>query len=240
MAVIYFIGILLLMLFLGRRAGFALVLINGLLTLFVRTVNISSLLKYGLLFSVFWLTLQLTFVEEVIENANPRVYQLIYDRDVMVTEDRSYLTRVAMVEKGLYLFNEYPLSGVGLTNFHHTEAIIAGDFEGSQYIINKDEINQLSAHNSYVSALSEGGLVLFVPWTLLMLSIIIRFAINIARIDPKYYPLFWGFLGMIFHYTSVVGYINVYSWFIIAMCGVILSRIGEKHVNTVVSNAIKQ
>ncbi len=240
LAILYFIGILLLMLFLGRRAGFALVMINGLLTLFVRSVNISSLLKYGLLFLVFWLTLQLSVVEEAIESANPRVYQLIYERDEMVSEDRSYLTRVAMIEKGLYLFNEYPLSGVGLINFHRTEAVIAGNFEGSQYVVNKDEINELSAHNSYISALSEGGLVLFVPWILMMLSIIIRFAINIARIEPKYYPLFWGFLGMIFHYTSVVGYINVYSWFIIAMCGVILSRIGEKHVNTVMSNAIKQ
>lgn len=230
-AIPYFIGILVLMLFLGRRAGFALVLITGLLTLFVSSVSFGSLFKYGLTFLSCWLVLKLPIVQGSIENANPRVYQLIYERDEMVAEDRSYLTRVAMFEKGMYLFGQHPISGVGLTNFHHSNAVISGNFEGSQYVINKDEINQLSAHNSYVSAISEGGIVLFIPWIFIMLSIIVRFAVNIQRIEPTYYPLFWGYLGMIFHYTSVVGYVNVYSWFIIAICGVVLSRLGEVHVN---------
>jgi O-antigen ligase len=231
-AILYFIGILMLMLFLGRRAGFVLVLINGLFTLFVRTVDIKSFFKYGLMVSVFWLSLNLTVVEQSVKNASPRIYQMIYESDEMKIEDRSYLTRIAMIEKGVYLFKEYPLSGVGLTNFHRTEGIISGNFEGSQYVINKNGINELSAHNSYISALAEGGLVLFVPWLFLMLSIIIRFVINISVIEAKYYPLFWGFFGMILHYTSVVGYVNVYSWFVIAMCGVVLSRIGEEHVNS--------
>jgi O-antigen ligase len=231
-AKLYFLAILLVMLFLGRRAGFVLVLIGGILTLFVKSFTFSSFLKYGLVFTLFWFVLQFSVFEEVIRVANPRVYQLVYDRDELVSEDRSYLTRVAMIEKGIDLFNEYPFSGVGITNFHRTEGHIAGDFEGYELIRYKLNLNELSAHNSYVSVLSEGGLVLFAPWILIMLSILVRFSSNLSNIESKYYPLFWGCLGMFFHYTSIVGYVNVYSWFIIAMCGVVLSRIGEEHVNS--------
>lgn len=228
---LYFAGILALMLFLGRRAGFALVLISGLLTILVNKVNLKKAVFYG--FGLFTLILisQLPFVEGLVKSANPRIYQLAYQREQLIQEDRSYLTRVAMAEKGIYLFKNYPVSGVGIINFHRTEGVIGGDFTGSRYVVNKAEINELSAHNSYISVLSEGGLVLFIPWIMILLSVLIKFIVNIKKIEHEYYPLFWGFFGMIIHYSSIVGYVNVYSWFLLALCCVILGRKGEKNIN---------
>lgn len=231
-SILYLIGILLVMFYLGRRAGFVLVLISGLFTLFIDKVEFSAIIKYLIILISFLGILKLNFVSDIIQSNSPRIYQLIYESDEMANEDRSYLTRVAMVEKGMYLFKENPLTGVGLTNFHRTKGVIEGNFEGAEYVINKRTINELSAHNSYISALSEGGLFLFIPWIMLLITIIIKFILNINRIDSKYYPLFWGFFAMIGHYSSIVGYVNVYSWYIIAMCSVILIRTNDNKLNS--------
>jgi len=208
-----------------------LVFISGMLTIFVRRIRLLDLLRYGLLFITIFVALQFSAVADAIESSSPRIHQLLYERDAMVEEDRSYLTRVAMIEKGMNLFERYPLTGVGIVNFSKTEGEIEGNFEGSQFVINKEDINNLSAHNSFIAALSEGGLFMFVPWILLLLSIILKFGISITNIDHKYYPIFWGCFGMFSHYSSATGYVNVYSWFIIAMCAVILTRVGEVHIN---------
>ena len=175
--------------------------------------------------------MQFEIVKNTIESSSPRIYQLIYESDEMVEQDQSYLFRIAMIEKGLNLFEKYPLTGVGLFNFSNTEGEIEGNFEGAQLIINKDELQSLGAHNSYIAVLSEGGLFMFVPFILLLVTVILKFGFNIYQINFKNYPIFWGCFGMYVHFSSGTGYVNVYSWFMIAICAVVLTRVGETHVN---------
>ena len=85
------------------------------------------------------------------------------DSSDYLSEDRSYLVRLAMIEKGLTLFRDNLAFGVGLNNFTKIEARIAGNFEGSEYVVNKDIYRKVSSHNSYVNILAEGGLFLAVP-----------------------------------------------------------------------------
>jgi hypothetical protein len=230
-AILFFIVVLGVMLYLERRAGFALVLISGLLTLFVTNVRFKNLLIYGIAFLLMVITMQFTVVKDLIESSSPRIYQLIYESDELVEQDQSYLFRMALIEKGVNLFEKHPYTGVGLFNFNNTEGEIEGNFEGAQLVINKEELQSLGAHNSYVAVLSEGGLFMFVPFVLILTTIILKFGYNIYKIDFHDYPIFWGCFGMLVHYSSGTGYVNVYSWFMIAICTVILTRVGEAHVN---------
>jgi O-antigen ligase len=177
-AILLWIGILASLLFLGRRAGFTLVGLTGSGVLFFNRVNIKTLVTGIVTIVTIAILLSTPFIEDTIHDANERIYGLIYERDKVQTEDRSYLTRMAMVEKGLNLFERYPYTGVGLSNFSQIEGAVEGDFDGSQFVINKQDLNTLSAHNSYISILSEGGLFLFVPFILILFTFILYFIFN--------------------------------------------------------------
>ncbi len=220
---IYFIGILLLMLFLQRRAGFLLVFITGVLTIFVKRITIKYFFSYAMIIVIIFLILKIPITEKFIQGASIEIHQIIYKTGDMRKYDRSYLVRVAMWEKAVYLFKEHPFSGVGLTNFYKSKSKIDGNFEGSEYVLKKD-IDHLSAHNSYAAVLAEGGLILFIPWVMILFTVVLGFLKNINHINPKSYPLFYSFIAMIIHYSAITAYVNVYSWFIIAISAVVLAQ----------------
>jgi O-antigen ligase len=223
-AILLWIGILASLLFLGRRAGFTLVGLTGSGVLFFNRVNIKTLVTGIVTIVTIAILLSTPFIEDTIHDANERIYGLIYERDKVQTEDRSYLTRMAMVEKGLNLFERYPYTGVGLSNFSQIEGAVEGDFDGSQFVINKQDLNTLSAHNSYISILSEGGLFLFVPFILILFTIILYFIFNFNTINVDNKPLYWSIIGMTFHYYYISAVVNVYGWFVIALCAALKYR----------------
>jgi O-antigen ligase len=223
-AILLWLIILALLLSLGRRAGFSLVLLTGSGVLFFNRVSFNTLVTGISTFLIGFILLSSPFIEDQIYNANDRIYGLIYESDKVQKEDRSYLTRVAMVEKGMNLFERYPYTGVGLSNFSKIEGAIDGEFEGSQFVINKEDINTLSAHNSYISILSEGGLFLFIPFILILITLNLHFIINFNSIDLDYQPLFWSIFGMTIHYYYISAVVNVYGWFVIALCAALKYR----------------
>lgn len=217
-AIVLWLIIMALLLSMGRRAGFSIVGILGLAALNMRTFGLKTIIG-GLVFTVVSVVLVNTsVVEKAILAGNERIYGLIYDTETVQTEDRSYLTRMAMVEKGLNLFEKYPITGVGLTNFSQVEGEIEGNFEGAKYVLNKADINNLSAHNSYISILSEGGLLLFVPFVSILATLILYFILNFSKINPDYKPLYLSILGMSVHFYFISAAVNVYAWFLIAIC----------------------
>lgn len=227
-ALLFFVIILFLMLYLERRAGFILVFSSGIMTLFVNRIRFRNFARYAVALVAFYMLLQFSFIEGLVYSVSPRVHELVYLREEMYEGDHSYLTRLAMIEKGIAIFNEHPSTGVGIFNFTHVNADIRGNFMGAELVIRKDNIQNTGAHNSYLAVLAEGGLVLFIPWVLLIVSIFWKFVRNISNISYKNYPLFWGCFGMFFHYFSGTGYVNVYSWFIIAMASVAVLSYQEK------------
>ena len=220
-------GVLLLMLYLERRAGFVLVGASVFAIYFIKKLSLKGLFPVFLFAGFLFILGQTNIVRSALDSVSPEIHDLMYELEDVRVSDRSYLTRVAMWEKAKIIIEENPLTGVGLVNFHHSDVVLRGDFEGAQYVINKRDFNRLSAHNSYASALGEGGILLFSALVLLIIVNSIGFIGVLDRLHPQLYPLFYGFIGMIFHFTAIVGYLNVYSWFITAMVMVTLTKVWD-------------
>lgn len=201
----------------GRRAGTFLVLVGGLSVLYFPKVNMKQFISVSTLLLVLFLGMKLQTVENFIYNANERIYALIYETDKVVEEDRSYLLRIAMVQKGLKIFEEYPLTGIGLNNFTNFGVDLENTFVGAQYVINKTDVNEKSAHNSYISLLAEGGLLLIIPFILILLRIILYFIYHFNTIPRTLHPAFFGVILMCIHFYFISAVVNVFAWFLLAL-----------------------
>lgn len=209
----------------GRRAGMVLVLISGLGTLFVARINFRQIF---LAISIIPLSILLIYtegIESLVFGASERIHQMIYETEKIQTQDQSYLTRVAMVNKGLAIFEKYPYTGVGLNNFSNIEIDFDQSFEGAKFIIYKENLQIKSAHNSYISLLAEGGLFLFIPFLLILGLLVLYFISNINAMQGYKAPIFWGIIGMAAHLYFISAIVNVFAWFLIGLaCALVYRR----------------
>ncbi len=214
----------------GRRAGTMLVLVPSILALVYTKIKVKKLLIGIVFFSSAFFALQTDIAERTIKPLNPRIYMLLYQTSDIATQDFSFLVRKLQVEKGLIIFDENPMTGIGLNNFNNYKVEYIGDFEGSELVMEKDDMNNKSAHNSYVSILSEGGLVLLVPLLLLFLYNIYHFIAKYnyrKQIENAYY---WSFLGMCIHLYFITAIVNVYAWFLIGVVTMLSVKYSEKMI----------
>jgi O-antigen ligase len=205
----------------GRRAGTILTLIPCLLALVLTKIN-SIKVFLGIITALFiTILIGTSFVEEIIQQSNPRIYELIYLRDKIQTEDQSYLVRRIQIEKGLIIFSNNPITGIGLNTFAKYELDAVGDFEGSELVTKKENITRKSAHNSYISILAEGGLLLFIPFMGILLFNIVHFIKQYndrSQIENAFY---WAYLAMLIHFYFITAIVNVYAWFLIGIVSMI-------------------
>lgn len=204
----------------GRRAGFVLVLAGGFMAYNVRLValnGVTDLLRGAAIIFSALLILQLPVTENLISKASPRVAALIYSGTDTLDEDRSYLTRLAMIEKGMSLFRESPLFGAGLNTFASLEQDIEGNFEGSEFVVQKDIYSGTSSHNSYINILAEGGLFLFVPTVLLFAILVVRSLLSLNQFSEHERVLFISVALMLVHMSVTNGIVNSLAWFNIAL-----------------------
>jgi O-antigen ligase len=214
----------------GSRSGSILVVSGALLAYYLsddlskkRIVPLLSLALLGfLLFAT-------PMAENLIKRLNQRTYALIYSPEDTFSTDRSYLLRKAMVEKGLYLFAKNPVAGIGLNNFTEVPGVIEGNFEGAEYIIHKDIKTGKSAHNSYISLLSEGGLVVSIPFLLILLYIFFNLLIRFGGIDPYARAVFFGIILMAIHLYFISAILNVFAWFLIGLAAAMVSKKRPDH-----------
>ncbi|MFA0964677.1 O-antigen ligase family protein [Roseivirga sp. BDSF3-8] len=163
-------------------------------------------------------------VESAIETLNPRAHNLLYNTENVIEQDRSYLTRRAMVEKGLKIYEEHPLFGIGLNNFTNYEAELEGNFEGAKYVINKKKINETSSHNSYINLLAEAGLLAFIPFILVILTTIVQLIFRASKLSGEDLSVTLGFLGLLLHFYFINAIVNVFAWFAIGLCIALVNR----------------
>ena len=208
------------LLLLERRAGFVLVLLSIFMALFFKKFNNKTLISLILTIILSYFVLQLSFIEKVILDASPRIHETIYEAENIATEDQSYLTRIAMIEKGMIIFKENPLTGIGLSNFQTHYVHIPGNFLGSELVIGKDLSNK-SSHNSYVALLAEGGLFLLLPFLLLFTFNIYHFLRNFKKRTNLENAFYWSFLAMAVHIYFISEIFNVFAWFLIAVVSAI-------------------
>lgn len=75
--------------------------------------------------------------------------------------DKPYLTRQVLIAKGVSLFRQHPITGVGAGRFEKEWADL--DLPPALRYQPQDFYNRRTPHNAYIKLLAEGGLVGFVP-----------------------------------------------------------------------------
>lgn len=205
----------------GSRSGSILTLVGCFMVLSLKSwVSMIIVAFMGIFLSIATpQILENQTVKNSIRNLNERTYTLLYETDETLETDRSYLTRLALIEKSMSIFKEHPLTGVGVGNFTKVEFDIQFDFEGGQYLESKEESIAVgtSAHNSYINFLSEGGILLFIPILFLMFYPIFYFVIKFNQIEGTERPLFIAIIMMCIHSWFISGMLNVYAWFLLAI-----------------------
>ncbi len=135
---------------------------------------------------------------------------LIEDPEEVNNRDKSWLIRKVQIEKGINLFLEHPISGVGWGHFKYIRGDV--DVKKHKYLHKKYDSYALgrSSHNSYIQVLAETGLLGFIPLILIQLSIIILVfrSLLCSHSIAEVLPLGTSLLGM-----------GIYFWIISAITG---------------------
>lgn len=210
----------------GSRSGSLLTLSGGILTILLNRRSTGKIYVFALIgYLLIIATMDTKVVKETIYYLNTRTYDLVYNRKKTFEEDRSYLVRLAQIEKALIIFEKYPISGIGLNNFTNYRVKLPGNFEGAEFVVDKKTIDKKSAHNSYMGFLAEGGLVLLIPFIALLLYCVVWFSLHINKLRPEYKPIFIGIIHMSIHLYFIYAILNVFAWFLIGLgCLVIVSH----------------
>lgn len=168
--------------------------------------------------------------DNAIKKLNSRTYNLIYNNDKFLQTDFSYLTRVAILHKGLALYTNNPISGIGLNSFSATTAKIDYNFEGGELIAHNDKFFQTaSAHNSYLSILVETGLLGFIPFIALLTIPLVKLYRNFIGKSRNAIGLaiLVGYSSMLIHMYFISGILNVFAWFMIGLVCVYNSQVSN-------------
>lgn len=210
----------------GSRSGSILIFLGTITSLNADRLNFVWGIPIIVSISLFLFILNASgILPQLIKNMNARTYELIYDPNAVFTEDRSYLVRVAMIYKGLALYESDPLTGVGLYNFIRIEQRISGGFTGDKYVLYKNIYTRTSAHNSYIHMLAEGGLFLLVPYILLVSTALLLLLLKYAFLPAYKKSLLFGLMAMSVHLYFVSAIVNVFAWLLIGLaCAVATTR----------------
>jgi hypothetical protein len=202
----------------GSRAGAILIAAGSFLTLYGNSFSPKRII---LLFTIglfgYLILFKTDIASAVLMKIDPDVHAVIYASNQVFEEDQSMLLRRAMVEKGIILFENEPLTGLGLNNWTEYEVDFKGDFEGAERIIYKQRLEKFSAHNSYAALLGEGGLLVFVPFVLILLTTILKLLSKFGRLDQYQQPILWGIIMMAIHIYFISGMSNSFTWYLLAL-----------------------
>jgi O-antigen ligase len=140
-------------------------------------------------------------------------------------QDKPFQTRLALIDKGLSLFESQPVFGIGLGRFTIENAAV--DSSRTPWAT-PEEINSRSPHNAYIKVLAETGLAGALALATLLATLFISgvpAAIALARSGET-----WGLAaiasitGMCLHLWTLAGLTNTSTWFIFGLVASITER----------------
>lgn len=154
----------------------------------------------------------------IVMSLSPTISKAVNDRFQTLTsleEDKTYVVRKVLVKKGLTLFRESPLIGVGSARFAQ-EKVEMELPELLQYV-DREAISKKSSHNSYIQFLAEFGLIGAIPFSILLIYIFVRgLLISFKTIDDRfdYLRYFIAFLQMSVHMYVISSITGSLAWVI--------------------------
>lgn len=139
-------------------------------------------------------------------------------------EDKSYAIRQLMIQRGLRLFQNNPLIGVGISRWYK-ESVPLQIPRILQYET-QDYFEKKSSHNSYVSYLAENGVIGSAPLAFFLLLLLLggfRSALRLARRGMLWaLGAYAGFIGMSIHLWGLAGLTGTSTWFIYGLVAAII------------------
>lgn len=227
---------LLVMLFTDGRSGavlifLQLVLISAIISPLILKISRIVVPVLGLLFIVFQTDAAQVYLDQFaddIEAVNPRFASLLRgEGEGDLSFDKSWLERKLMVQKGMEIFKEYPLRGVGPDNFSYYDSKLSV-LEFSQFDRLRAEdasyFNARSAHNSYIQVLSEMGIFGLLLLIALLFSPLLYFLKKLffGQISFQYLP-FVSLLAITMHLYAITALTGAISWMIIGLAWGVIS-----------------
>jgi O-antigen ligase len=226
-AIILFLALCCIQLFEGRRVGFVVLSFVGFMTLYAQRLRVKqAILLIGLIFGL-PAVLTMDTLQEGLRLSSERIYDLLYNSNEITRSDKSYLVRKAMVQKGLAMYDKDPFTGIGLNNFASYEIDFDYYIEGSTIRLQRQSVEEKSAHNSYIFLLAEGGLLLLVPFLILIVIVIFYHLLQYNAVPIDSIPVFAGFVGMAVHMLFISEVVNVHAWFLIGLASASIYRKGS-------------
>jgi len=130
-------------------------------------------------------------------------------------QDKSYVFRKLMVQKGLKLFEESPIIGVGASRFRKESVEL--ELSGVFRFYSQSSFDRKSAHNSYVGFLAETGLIGSIPLLVLILMLAfqgVKSAVSHARRGDLWaLSVMTSFVGMSIHMWTISALAGTVTWF---------------------------
>ena len=139
-------------------------------------------------------------------------------------QDKSILIRELMVQKGLRLFKESPIIGVGADRFKKESIVL--DIPRQLAFQSQEHYDAKSAHNSYIQFLAEFGLLGAIPFAILLLINAIQgtnTTLNELRNDDVVpLAILLSFIQMSVHMFAISSITNTLNWFIYGLVGAMI------------------
>ena len=223
------------MLLTGGRSGAVLIILQMILIAAIVYPSVQRAAKFlipvfGLLYIVSQsdsFQIYLDAVANQVESFNPRFANLLRgEEDGDLTSDKSWLVRKLMVDKGVEIFKEYPLRGIGPNNFDFYDSKLATYYTYDRLSgASVEFFNSRSAHNSYVQLLAEMGLPGFALMVLLLLIPLLFFLKKffLSKLNLQYLP-FVSLVGISMHFYAISALTGAIAWLIIGLAWGILNN----------------
>ncbi|MEO6233216.1 MAG: O-antigen ligase family protein [Ferruginibacter sp.] len=226
---------LMIMLLTGGRSGAVLIIVQMIIVLTIIYPRLQKLARvmvpvFGLLYLLMQSDLSQIYMDALanqVESFNPRFASLLRgEGEGDLTYDKSWLIRKLMVDKGLEIFKEYPVSGVGPDNFDQYDSKL-GTFNQYDRLSGQsvEYYNTRSAHNSYIQLLAEMGLPGFLVLIALLFTPLLFFFRNFFknRIDIEFLPLV-SLVGISIHFYAIAALTGAITWMVIGISWGILNN----------------
>jgi len=147
---------------------------------------------------------------------SPTISKAVNDRFQTLSsleEDKTYVVRKVLVRKGLTLFEESPLIGVGSARFAQEKV----ELELPELLqhVDREAIGRKSSHNSYIQFLAEFGLIGAIPFSIMLFYLLVRGALlSFKDIDDRfdYLRYFVAFLQMSVHMYVISSITGTLAW----------------------------
>ena len=215
--IIYAVVLIFLILLNGSRTGSVLIVLQTIIMLVLFTPRLYKHAKILLtIILILLLSLNLKSLRialgESIKPFNTEMAALMIDPVYVFRNDMSWLERRAQINKGLQIFKQHPVLGIGAFTFPRYSIVIdVSNIERDRKKLKG--IDNRSAHNTYIEILAETGIIGFSTFILMFSLAIFPFLKRLNDLGNSFEGcVFITILGLLGYFYLISGFYGTSAW----------------------------